>query len=130
MVPTAEYSHFVAPSCKLELARFSEDLRIQDGARVWQHLEAIFLEKINSLIGWWKNVCWNVFQAPNATVHEMICQVSVAASCEETSCEVFFNDCTQVLYDTDNIFFQVLLFCKTNTFPIINQLDEEKANLD
>ena len=32
----ALYSHFVAPSCKLELARFSALLRIQDGARVWQ----------------------------------------------------------------------------------------------
>ena len=27
-------SHFVAPSCKLELARFSAYLRIQDGAKV------------------------------------------------------------------------------------------------
>ena len=27
-----KYYHFVAPSCKLELARFSVGLRIQDGA--------------------------------------------------------------------------------------------------
>ena len=27
-----KYCHFVAPSCKLELARFSALLRIQDGA--------------------------------------------------------------------------------------------------
>ena len=27
-----KYCHFVAPSCKLELARFSGQLRIQDGA--------------------------------------------------------------------------------------------------
>ena len=31
-----KYYHFVAPSCKLELARLSAELRIQDGARAWQ----------------------------------------------------------------------------------------------
>ena len=30
--PVGLYSHFVAPSCKLELARFSAKLSIQDGA--------------------------------------------------------------------------------------------------
>ena len=37
-----KYYHFVAPSCKLELARFSAELRIQDGARVWQKLNVRF----------------------------------------------------------------------------------------
>ena len=42
MVPAALCSHFVAPSCKLHLARFSALLIIpfllviQDGAQVWQ----------------------------------------------------------------------------------------------
>ena len=36
VVQTRKY-HFVAPSCKLKLARFSARPRIQDGARVWQY---------------------------------------------------------------------------------------------
>ena len=32
----------MAPSCKLKLARFSDQLRIQDGARVWQNAGRIF----------------------------------------------------------------------------------------
>ena len=33
-----KYCHFVAPSCKLELARFSALLRIQDGAECGNNL--------------------------------------------------------------------------------------------
>ena len=50
----ALYSHFVAPSCKLELARYSALLRIQDGARVWQ--KSIFLTQLSYLTRWYKKL--------------------------------------------------------------------------
>ena len=35
--------HFLVPSCKLKLVRFSAQMRIQDGARVWQKLYPLHL---------------------------------------------------------------------------------------
>ena len=40
VVSCRKYYHFVAPSCKLELARFSAWLRIQDGAECGKKLGA------------------------------------------------------------------------------------------
>ena len=44
-----KYYHFVAPSCKLKLARFSTKLRIQDGAECGDKLAKIYeLDEVHS----------------------------------------------------------------------------------
>ena len=50
VVPADLHSHFVAPSCKLKLARFSALLRIKDAARVWKYCLLFRFDKTNYYI--------------------------------------------------------------------------------
>jgi len=40
-----KYCHFMAPSCKLELARFSALLKIQDGAECGNKASLLFMDE-------------------------------------------------------------------------------------